>query len=186
MRSLQYKVDLMQALHITRLTVMAGYLFAATIFLPFGFLATGFPAFNQVAVADNADRVVEVWKSASCGCCSKWIAHMRAAGFTVSATDTDALTSVKTRHGVPDGLRSCHTAKVGGYIVEGHVPASDVLQLLQRKPPVIGISVPGMPMGSPGMEMPDGSTDAFDTIAFTKDGGTHVFNHHPAPQPAAK
>jgi hypothetical protein len=111
---------------------------------------------------------------------------MRAAGFNVTTIDTDAMAAIKSQHGVPEGLAACHTAKVGGYIIEGHVPAGDVLKLLQKKPPIVGISVPGMPMGSPGMEMPDGAVEAFDTIAFTKGGGSKVFSHHPASPPTTK
>ena len=123
--------------------------------------------------------VVQVYKSATCGCCSKWADHMRAAGFVVNATNVPDVNQYKLKYGVPPQLASCHTAIVEDYIVEGHVPADDVIKMLRQKPAIKGIAVPGMPMGSPGMESPN--PERFETIAFTADGLTSVFAvHEPA------
>ena len=117
------------------------------------------------ATADSA--TIQVYKTPTCGCCTKWIDHLRAAGFEVEATDMPDLTTFKAMNGVPDGLTSCHTAMVEGYVIEGHVPASDITKLLQERPKIAGLAVPGMPMGSPGMEHRDPSRhEAFDVIAF--------------------
>jgi hypothetical protein len=121
---------------------------------------------------------VEVFKSATCGCCGKWIEHMRAAGFTVRVTDLgDAeLQQMKKKSGVPDAAQSCHTARVGGYVVEGHVPASEVRRLLVERRKVAGIAVPGMPVGSPGMEMPNVKAQPYDVLSFDAQGNTKVFS----------
>jgi hypothetical protein len=122
---------------------------------------------------------VVVYKSPTCGCCSNWIAHLKANGFQVDAHDVgDAeLRAVGQSAGVTDHLASCHTAKVGGYIVEGHVPAADIQRMLKEKPAIAGIAAPGMPMGSPGMEQ-GGRKDPYDVIAFTRNGKTSVFAKH--------
>lgn len=116
---------------------------------------------------------VTVYKSLTCGCCGKWNEHMRASGFTVTNNDLTDVTPIKDKHGVPTALRSCHTALVGGYVVEGHVPADVIRKLLRERPAVAGIAVPGMPMGSPGMEGP--RQDPYDIIAFDKTGKTSVY-----------
>lgn len=121
---------------------------------------------------------VEVFKSPTCGCCSKWVDHLRAHGFTVHITEIEAIDEVKAKHQIPKAARSCHTALVGGYVVEGHVPAADVQRLLKERPAVAGIAVPGMPIGSPGMEVPGTKAQAYDVIAFTKQGTTRVFASH--------
>lgn len=97
---------------------------------------------------------VTVYKSASCGCCEKWVAHMRANGFEVVTRDTDNVAAQKVRLGVPEKMASCHTAEVGGYVVEGHVPAADVKRLLASKPNIRGLAAPGMPASAPGMDQP--------------------------------
>ena len=120
-----------------------------------------------------------VYKSASCGCCRAWVDHMRGAGFTVRTVDTEDLGRVKGELGVPATLQSCHTAVIGAYLVEGHVPAADVKQLLARKPAVRGLAVPGMPIGSPGMEQGDPKDyDRYEVMAFTAQGRTSVFAQH--------
>ena len=141
--------------------------------------ATGFGLAAQAQKSAPAATKVVVYKSPTCGCCSNWVQHLRTAGFQVEAHDvTDArLSAVAAEAGVTDDLRSCHTAKVDGYTVEGHVPAADIHRLLKEKPAIAGIAVPGMPMGSPGMEQ-GGRKDPFDTIAFTKDGKKSVFEKH--------
>ena len=120
-----------------------------------------------------------VHKSATCGCCGLWIEHLRARGFQVQANNVSdsQLTRVAIESGVPADLQTCHTAKIGGYIVEGHVPAEDVQRLLAEKPAIVGIGVGGMPMGSPGMEQ-GGQKQRFNTMAFTKDGKQTVFARH--------
>ncbi len=120
---------------------------------------------------------VTMFKDPNCGCCGKWADHMRANGFQVKEIATREMGAVKRQAGVPQELGSCHTAKVGGYIVEGHVPAADVKRLLADKPPVVGVSAPGMPMGSPGMEGPY-PADRYDVVSFDRDGKTAVFASH--------
>lgn len=121
-------------------------------------------------------QTVMVYKTPFCGCCSAWMEHLEAAGFKVMTHEVDqaGLTSAASEAGVPDNLRSCHTAKVGGYTIEGHVPAADIERLLAERPAVTGIAVPGMPMGSPGMEQ-GGQRQPFDVIAFGQDGSRSVF-----------
>jgi hypothetical protein len=121
---------------------------------------------------------VDVFKTPTCGCCSKWVDHMRAAGFTVRTTDLNDVSEVKARHGVPPQLESCHTATVGGYVVEGHMPASDVRRLLKERPKVVGIAVPGMPAGSPGMEVPGGRVQPYSVVSFDKAGKIQIFATH--------
>lgn len=123
---------------------------------------------------------VEVWKTPSCGCCGAWIDHMREAGFRVKAHDVDqgALYRIKSRVGLTPALSSCHTALVDGYLVEGHVPAADVRRLLAERPDAAGLSVPGMPIGSPGMEM-GATVEPYDVLLIGRDGGTDVFASHP-------
>lgn len=116
---------------------------------------------------------VTVYKSASCGCCHKWIDHLRAAGFTVTAFDTEDLTSVATSMGVPFRLSSCHTARVGNYVIEGHVPADLIKKLLDEHPALAGLAVPGMVTGSPGMEGPN--PQHYDVIAWDRTGKTTVY-----------
>jgi hypothetical protein len=116
---------------------------------------------------------VTVYKSPTCGCCGKWVEHMRANGFEVTVSDMPDVTPIKDKQGVPAALRSCHTALVGGYAIEGHVPADLVKKLLKEKPNAAGIAVPGMPMGSPGME---GATkDTYNIVLFDKAGKTSVY-----------
>ena len=122
---------------------------------------------------------VEVWKDASCGCCGDWIAHMEQNGFKVTTHDTGN-NAVRARLGLPARLGSCHTARVGAYLVEGHVHAEEVHRLLRDKPAALGLAVPGMPIGSPGMDGPvyGGRRDAYDTLLVLRDGSTRVFRRH--------
>jgi hypothetical protein len=119
-----------------------------------------------------------IYKSPQCGCCQKWVLHVAAAGFKPAVNDVQDLDAIKRRFGVPDALQSCHTALVDGYVVEGHVPAADVKRLLKERPKVKGIAVGGMPAGSPGMEVPDGTVDRYDVTAFLADGTTRRFASH--------
>jgi hypothetical protein len=130
-------------------------------------------------VAQQRQRhTVDVYKTATCGCCNKWIEHIQAHGFTVRATNREDLADLKASHHVPRHLASCHTAVVNGYVVEGHVPAADVQRLLKEKPSIAGVAVAEMPIGSPGMEVPGRKADPFDVVAFDKDGRTRVFASH--------
>lgn len=117
-----------------------------------------------------------VMKSPYCGCCAKWIEHVRQHGFTVKVVDTEEMAAVKKRLGVPDKLASCHTTMVEGYFIEGHVPAADIKRLLAQKPKASGIAVPGMPGGSPGMEM--AAKEPYTTILVRQDGTAAVFARH--------
>lgn len=119
-----------------------------------------------------------VTKTPSCGCCHLWVEHMRQAGFQVEIHDVEDMGPVKERVGVPYGKGSCHTAEVGGYFVEGHVPAADVKRLLAEKPDAKGLTLPGMPLGSPGMEMPDGRVQPYVVELVAKDGSTSPFASH--------
>ncbi len=127
----------------------------------------------------NAPTAVEVWKDPNCGCCQDWVDHMQANGFAVKVHDTGN-NAVRARLGLPQKLGSCHTALVGGYVVEGHVPASDVRTLLRQKPKALGLAVPGMPVGSPGMDGPayGNQRDPYDVLLVARDGSTRVFNSH--------
>ncbi len=116
-----------------------------------------------------------VYRSPSCGCCGKWEEHMKKHGFTVKEIQSEDMDAVKQKLGVPKALQSCHTAVVEGYVVEGHVPAGDVKKLLQTKPQAAGLAAPGMPAGSPGMEM-GGKKANFSVLLFDKQGNTDVFH----------
>lgn len=117
-----------------------------------------------------------VYRDPECGCCEAWADIARAEGYAVTVENRADMAAVKTRYGVPDQLASCHTAIIGGYAIEGHVPMRHLAKLLHGKPrDILGIAVPGMPRGSPGMEMPDGSADAFEVMAFGSDGKVSQF-----------
>lgn len=122
---------------------------------------------------------VTVYKTPTCGCCTLWADHMEEEGFTVERIDVPSLADVKARLGVPAQLGSCHTALVGDVVVEGHVPAEDVRRFLAEPPPeAIGLAVPGMPIGSPGMEDPRRPAQEYDVYMFTRDGRAAVFASH--------
>jgi hypothetical protein len=135
-------------------------------------------ALAHSAFADTAP-VIKVMKTATCGCCSAWVEHLQEAGFTVDAQDVeqDELHAFKERLQITPDLAGCHTAMVGEYFVEGHVPASDIARLLAERPVARGLTVPGMPMSSPGMAGP-GAGDTFDTLLVGTDGATSVFASH--------
>lgn len=119
---------------------------------------------------------VEVWKNPNCGCCVKWIDHLRQAGFDVIAHDIGRVDTVRAKLGMPNRYASCHSAKVGDYIIEGHVPAADIKRLLEERPMAKGLSVPGMPMGSPGMEGP--YSEPYQTLLIETGGTAEVFAEH--------
>jgi hypothetical protein len=127
------------------------------------------------AVSDDAPNI-EVWRSRSCGCCKAWVRHVEAAGFLVRQTEVNDVEPKKRELKVPAELSSCHTAVVDGYVVEGHVPADDIVRLLKERPKVRGIYVPGMPIGSPGMEGPNGKP--YQVFALDDEGKTSVFATH--------
>jgi hypothetical protein len=131
-----------------------------------GGLATTLPFFAGRASAAMTLPKLKVTKDPSCGCCSGWADHVRSEGFEVEVIETSHINPVKARLGVPANLRSCHTAETGGYVVEGHVPASAIKRLVTERPKIIGLAVPGMPVGSPGMEVDGTPPETFDVIAF--------------------
>jgi hypothetical protein len=138
------------------------------------FMLLIFVALTPAIAADLP--VVQVYKSPTCGCCSKWVEHLRKNGFTVDVTNVADVTPIKKANSVPPSLSSCHTALIDGYIIEGHVPAEDIFRLLKERPAVAGIAVPGMPIGSPGME--GRNPQPFKVIAFGTDGETKEFSSH--------
>jgi len=126
----------------------------------------------------NAASEITVYKSPTCGCCTAWIDHLKADGFHVTAINSDNMDSIKQQYGVTDRLASCHTAIVDGYVLEGHVPAADVERLLKEKPTIVGLTAPGMPMKSPGMQAEGLPPKNYDVLAFDKQGKTTVFSHY--------
>ncbi len=133
--------------------------------------------FNSSQInADSALPVVTVYKSPTCGCCSKWVEHLESNGFVVEAKNSNKLDSIKRELGIEPQFQSCHTAKIGNYVVEGHVPAADIKKMLAEKPDIDGLAVPGMPMGSPGMEGP--RKDNYDVLAIKNGTSPTVYNSH--------
>jgi hypothetical protein len=125
------------------------------------------------------DGAIEVWKSATCSCCKNWMKHLEANGFdvTVNAADPSMLDRIKRQSGIGEEIASCHTAKIGGYVVEGHVPAPDIKRLIAEHPDALGLTVPGMPVGSPGMEQ-GAESEPYDVLLIKKDGTLEVFARH--------
>jgi len=147
---------------LARMTAAAG---AAGVLVPHGARAAG-------------AATVTVYKDPSCGCCTKWVEHLRSSGIRLAVHDRGDMDALKDSLGVPMALRSCHTAVAGRYVIEGHVPATDLKRLIASGPrDVLGLAVPDMPAGSPGMEM-SGRRDRYDVIAFSPNGKTRIFSHH--------
>ena len=144
----------------------------STRFLPL--LAAGL--IGLPALAGAAQPVVEVYKTAECGCCKGWVKHLEKHGFAVKTHDVPNPGDYREKFGIPNALGSCHTGRVGGYALEGHVPAADIRRLLASKPVATGLAVPAMPLGSPGMEGP--RSDPYDVLLVTKDGKTTVFKRY--------
>lgn len=144
--------------------------------------ALGSLVFAASCAAAEPVQALVVHRDPGCGCCHVWVAHMQqTAWFEASVRDEADMPALKRRLGVPADLASCHTAEVAGFIIEGHVPAADVQRLLRERPRgVVGLATPGMPLGSPGMEQADGTSEAFDVFAFRADGSREVFTHHVA------
>ncbi len=126
-------------------------------------------------------RDLTVFKTPTCACCDGWIAHMREAGFRTTITVLPDLQPIRSRHGMPDALASCHTGLINNYLIEGHVPARDVIRLLAERPTAVGLAVPAMPLGSPGMETPQGHKDPYDTLLVLRSGQSRVFARHNQP-----
>ena len=136
---------------------------------------------EAAATTYGSSETLVVYKSATCGCCGKWVEHMETAGFDVEVHEMsqEELSAVKTEKGITSDLASCHTAEIAGYLVEGHVPADDLKRLLTEKPEdVKGIAVPGMPVGSPGMEMEGKPADEYDVVTFDAAGEATVYASH--------
>lgn len=134
-------------------------------------------------VAQQGDSFVEVWKTPTCGCCSEWVEHLEENGFTVKVNDVQNTDSFRAALGMPQQYGSCHSAKVAGYAIEGHVPADDIKKLLTEKPAnVVGLSVPAMPMGSPGMEHPDypSKRAEYNVLLVSEQGEISSFTHYEA------
>ena len=133
-----------------------------------------------VPLLSHAERKpqITVYKTPTCGCCHEWVAHLEANGFAVVANDVPSTAPYRERFGVPKELGSCHTGVIDGYALEGHVPASEIKRLLAEKPKARGLAVPGMPVGSPGMETGGTLRDAFDVLLFSDDGRRSVYRHY--------
>lgn len=129
----------------------------------------------------EAPLTIKVWKDPNCGCCNGWADHLRRSGFIVTVTDTTAMQEVKSRLGVPSDLASCHTAEIGGYVIEGHVPAHAIKRLIAEKSPARGLAVPGMPIGSPGME--GGAPELYNVVLFGSNP-SQTFGRYKGDQPA--
>ena len=122
---------------------------------------------------------ITIYKTPWCGCCKGWVTHMTEAGFKPTVIEVEDLGPIRQKHGIPFSLSSCHTGLIGGYVIEGHVPPADVRRLLKEKPKGLGLSVPGMPLGSPGMESPTGDVEAYDTLLLLdSNGSTRIFARH--------
>ena len=139
-------------------------------------MASFFAVISGGALAADAAPTVEVYKSATCGCCARWVEHMRLHGFEVRAYDVADVAAERRRLGMPDGLAGCHTAVVNGYVIEGHVPAADVRRLLSEQPKALGLAVPNMPGGSPGME--NARAEPYEVLLVHRNRSVSTFAQH--------
>ena len=135
-------------------------------------------ALPATLAAQPSPVTVHVFKNADCGCCGEWVKHLEKAGFRVKVTNVTDTAPVRARVGMPERYGSCHTATIEGYVLEGHVPASDVRRLIQTRPAAVGLAVPGMPVGSPGMEVGD-RVDRYDVLLVQRTGDAKVFSRYP-------
>ncbi len=146
-----------------------------------GFLAAALLAVlssvNAESAKTEAPVEIVVYRSPTCGCCEKWLAHLKQNNFVIKDIVTDDVQAIKDKYGVSPEMASCHTAIVNGYVVEGHVPASDIKNLLKTKPAIVGIAVPGMTVGTPGMEMGD-KKEPYNVMSFDSQNHTAVFNSY--------
>ena len=145
------------------------------VIIPSMFIALTLALFWDVRAATNE---VTVYKTATCKCCGLWVKHMRDNGFLVKVQDVPSTDEYRSKHGVPEQLSSCHTAIVEGYTIEGHVPAAEIQRLLKERPKAAGLAVPGMPLGSPGMEA--ARSEKYAVLLFNRDGTTSVYKEYPA------
>jgi hypothetical protein len=130
---------------------------------------------RRLGALPPAAETITVYKSRTCGCCAEWVHYLEAEGFATVVHDEEEMDLVKNSLGVPAGVRSCHTAQVGKYLIEGHVPAEDIRRLLKERPKVAGLAVPGMPASAPGMAQPGAPHQSYEVLAFQRDGATEVF-----------
>jgi hypothetical protein len=142
------------------------------------FFTVNFALYGSTIVSHAAAfPMIAAYRNPGCGCCEKWVEHLRAAGFAVTMEDDDNLAIRKDELGIPMDLRSCHTGIIGDYVLEGHIPAEDIILFLAENTDARGLAVAEMPMGSPGMET-DGIADTYDVFAFKTDGSRKVYSHH--------
>ena len=132
---------------------------------------------NAKPIAAGKPIDIVVYRSPTCGCCGKWLEHLKQNNFNVKDIVTDDVQAIKQKYGVSEAMASCHTAIVDGYVIEGHVPANDVMTLLKNKPKIVGIAVPGMPSGTPGMEM-GGKRDAYNVMSFDKENHSAIYHSY--------
>lgn len=128
--------------------------------------------------AAQAEPSIKIYKDANCGCCTVWVDHLKVEGFKTEVDEAQDMAAIKAKYGVPDDLTSCHTGVVADYAIEGHVPAADIRRLLKEKPKALGIAVPGMPVNSPGMEVPGQPDESYTVWLFAKDGTRNAFAKH--------
>ncbi len=149
------------------------------------FLAIGLLIFNAGIKAETLPAAkpidIVVYRSPTCECCGRWLEHLKKNNFNVKDIVTDDVQAIKNKYGVSEAMASCHTAIVDGYVIEGHVPANDIMKLLKNKPKIVGIAVPGMPSGTPGMEMGD-RKDAYNVMSFDKENHYEVFSSYEGKQ----
>ena len=141
-----------------------------------GLLSVGLVA--ACAPRPAAAAALTVYKDPNCGCCAGWVDHLTRAGFSATVVNQPDLAAIRARHGVPDAVLSCLTALIDGYFVEGHVPAEDIKRLIRLKPQARGLALPGMPVGSPGMESPDGRREPYEVLLIMRDGTSSAFARH--------
>jgi len=151
---------------------------ATTVIAPLLLVSLGACAQEPAPPEPEPLPLVIVYKSPACGCCLAWAEHMQSSGFPLEMHDVQDLSAIKAEAGVPAGMGSCHTARVAGYFLEGHVPADDVKRLLSEKPDALGLAVPGMPLGSPGMVQGE-RRQPYDVMLVARDGSTSVFSSYP-------
>jgi hypothetical protein len=140
-----------------------------------GFLLAGLPVRQLLATPKQR---ITVYKSRSCGCCARWVEHIQAHGFQAEVHDEESMDELKDTLGVPKAVRSCHTALVGKYLIEGHVPAQDIKRLSTEKPKLLGLAVPGMPSGTPGMAASEAEEGGYTVVGFQSDGSSRTFAQH--------
>lgn len=134
---------------------------------------------NPIQTSGDSAKAITVYKSPTCGCCSKWEEHLTKAGFQVTSKPTENMTEIRKRYNVPDNMQSCHTAIINGYVIEGHVPATDVKKLLETRPAdVAGLAAPGMPPKSPGMQPEGEKPSGYDVLSFDRQGSSQVFTSY--------